>query len=136
MKYWKHVLPIIRLIYCKLNYCEMWTGNAFLIPSFTLFSFPLFSLLSFQKLELNSIFLYYGPHDTLPCMFSMFPSSTTPDSNDQLVIKLCSGLIRSHSFEWVMRTGIEKHWLKPITNNEREGITMHTQTYYQFKITD
>jgi len=32
-------------------------------------------------------------------MFSMFPSSTTPDSNDQLVIKHCSGLIRSHSFE-------------------------------------
>jgi len=32
-------------------------------------------------------------------MFSMFPSSSTPDSNDQLIIKLRSGLIRSHSFE-------------------------------------
>ena len=47
---------------------------------------------------------------------------------DQLLIKLCSGLIRSHSFEsvvleegniekhagqWVLRTGIEKHWCNP-----------------------
>ena len=31
--------------------------------------------------------------------FSMFPSYTTPDSNDQLVIKLWSGLIRSYSCE-------------------------------------
>jgi len=29
----------------------------------------------------------------------MFSSSTTPDSYDQLVTKLCSGPIRSHSFE-------------------------------------
>jgi len=29
----------------------------------------------------------------------MFPFSTTPDSNDQLIIKLCSDLIKSHSFE-------------------------------------
>ena len=45
------------------------------------------------------VFLNSGPHDPLPCMFSMFPSSTTPDSNDQLIIKLCSGLIRSHSLD-------------------------------------
>jgi len=47
----------------------------------------------------RAVFLNSGPHDPLPCMFSIFPSSATPDSNDQLVIKLCSGLIRSHSFE-------------------------------------
>ena len=46
-----------------------------------------------------SVFLNSGPHDPLPCMFSMFPSCTTPDSKDQLVIKLCSVLIRNHSFE-------------------------------------
>jgi len=42
----------------------------------------------------SAVFLSSGPHDPLPCMFS-----TTPDSNDQLVIRLCSGLTRSHSFE-------------------------------------
>ena len=36
----------------------------------------------------KAVFLNSGPHDSLPCMFSMFPSSTTPDSNDQLVINL------------------------------------------------
>ena len=56
----------------------------------------------------TAVFLNSGPHDPLPCMFSMFPSSTTPDSNDQLVIKLCSGLIRSHSFEsGVVEEGIK-----------------------------
>ena len=47
----------------------------------------------------NPVFFNSGPRDPPPCMFSMFPSSTTPDWNDQLVIQLCSGLIRSHSFE-------------------------------------
>ena len=27
----------------------------------------------------KAVFLNSGPHDPLPCMFSMFPSSTTPD---------------------------------------------------------
>jgi len=47
----------------------------------------------------RSVFLNSAPRLPLPSMFPMFPSSITPDSNDQLVIKLCSGLIRSHSFE-------------------------------------
>ena len=34
----------------------------------------------------------------------MFPSFSTPDSNDQPVIKLCSGLIRINSFE----SGVEE----------------------------
>jgi len=46
-----------------------------------------------------SLFFNSGPRDPLRCMFSMFPSSATPYWNDQLVIKLCSGLIRSHTFE-------------------------------------
>lgn len=40
-----------------------------------------------------------GPGATLPCMFEMFPSSNTPDSNDQPVIKLCRSLITSRSLE-------------------------------------
>jgi len=47
-------------------------------------------------------------------MFSMFPSSTAPDSNDQLVSKLCSGLIRSHSFESGRNTAVNKPALIPV----------------------
>jgi len=59
----------------------------------------------------------------------MFPSSTPPDSDDQLVIKLCSGLIRSHSSEsggveegnmqgsGTPRTGIENLCYRPVFPN-------------------
>ena len=40
-----------------------------------------------------------GLHLCISLVLMMFPSSTTHDSNDQLVIKLCSGPIRSNSFE-------------------------------------
>ena len=59
----------------------------------------------------------------LSCM--MFPCSNTPDSNDQIIIKLCRSLITTHSFEsgvlWhgkhqkhagqrAPRTSTEEHW--------------------------
>ena len=45
------------------------------------------------------MFFNPGPQDPLPCMFSMFPSSNTPDSNELLLIRPLQSLMTSWSFE-------------------------------------
>ena len=45
------------------------------------------------------VFFIPGPRGPLPCMFQMFPCHNTLESNDQLVIKLCLSLLKTHSFE-------------------------------------
>ena len=54
----------------------------------------------------KAVFFNPGPRDPLPCMFSMFPSSTTPDLNEWLLIRPLQSLMTSWSFE----SGVVETW--------------------------
>jgi len=70
-----------------LSLCSSWTQQCFSAVDAPPLNNSRLDLRRLVVSLITALFLNSGPHDPPPCMFSMFPSFTTPDSNEWLLIR-------------------------------------------------